>query len=91
MSRALEDILFGDPSPRAQAVTWGVSAAVAVVLVAGIVFRFYAAGQFEVRLWEFFGWTTTWAFLAKGLLGTLASAAMAAIAYVILRHFIGLA
>lgn len=84
MSRALEDILFGDPSPRAQAFTWGVSATVAVALVAGIVFRFYAAGQFDVRLWEFFGSATTWAFLAKGLIGTLASAAMAAVIALVL-------
>lgn len=84
MSRALEDILFGDPSPRAQAVTRAVSATVAVVLVAAIIYRFYAAGQFDARLWEFFGRTTTWAFLAKGLFGTLASAAMAAVIALVL-------
>ena len=84
MSRALEDILFGDPGPRAQAVTRAVSATVAVVLVAAIIYRFYAAGQFESRLWEFFGRTTTWAFLANGLLGTLASAAMAAVIALVL-------
>ena len=84
MSRALEDILFGDPSSRAQAVTRAVSATVAVVLVAAIIYRFYAAGQFDSRLWEFFGRTTTWAFLAKGLFGTLASAAMAAVIALVL-------
>ena len=84
MSRALEDILFGDPSPRAQVVTRAVSATVAVVLVAAIIYRFYAAGQFDSRLWEFFGRTTTWAFLAKGLFGTLASAAMAAVIALVL-------
>ena len=84
MSRAIEDILFGGPSPRARVVTWGVSAAVSGLLAYAIVARFYAAGQFELRLWEFFGWTTTWAFLAKGLLGTLASAAMAAVIALVL-------
>ena len=84
MSRALQDILFGDPSPRAQAVTWGLSAAVAGLLAYAIVARFHAAGQFELRLWEFFGWATTWAFLAKGLLGTLASAALAAVIALVL-------
>jgi glutamate transport system permease protein len=81
MSRALEDVLFGDLNHKAQAVTRAVSvtaAAALLVLVAGIVYRFHAAGQFEGRLWEFFGWQTTWAFLGKGLLGTLASAAAAA-------------
>ena len=84
MNRPLEDILFADPNPRAQAVTRAVSATVAVVLVAAIIYRFYAAGQFDSRLWEFFGRTTTWAFLAKGLFGTLASAAMAAVIALVL-------
>lgn len=82
MSRALEDILFGAPSPRARAVTQALSAVVAVALlalVAGVVYGFHAAGQLEVRRWELFAWPTTWAFLAKGLLGTLASAATAAV------------
>jgi glutamate transport system permease protein len=80
MSRPLEDILFGAPNPQTQAVMRAVSviaAAVLLLLAAGIVFRFHSAGQLDVRFWEFFAWPTTWAFLAKGLLGTLASAAMA--------------
>ena len=54
-----------------------IAAAVLLLLAAGIVFRFHSAGQLDVRFWEFFAWPTTWAFLARGLLGTLASAAMA--------------
>ena len=82
MSRPLEDILFGDLSPRSETVIRSVSvvaAAVLLLLALGIVFRFHAAGQLDARFWEFFAWPTTWAFLAKGLLGTLASAAMAAV------------
>jgi His/Glu/Gln/Arg/opine family amino acid ABC transporter permease subunit len=82
MSRPLEDILFGAPSPRAQAVTRVVSviaAAVLLGLAAGIVFRFHSAGQLNARFWKFFAWPTTWAFLAEGLLGTMASATMAAV------------
>jgi His/Glu/Gln/Arg/opine family amino acid ABC transporter permease subunit len=82
MSRPLEDILFGAPSPQAQTVArvMGViAAAVLLILVAGIAWRFHTAGQFEARLWAFFARQTTWAFLAQGLLGTLASAAMAAV------------
>ena len=87
MSRALEDILFGDLDSRAQTITRVASAVVAatlLVVAAGIVYRFHAAGQFETRLWEFFAWETTWAFLAKGLLGTLASAAAAAVIALVL-------
>jgi His/Glu/Gln/Arg/opine family amino acid ABC transporter permease subunit len=81
MSRSLEDILFGNPSPQARTATRAASAVAAVVLLllaAGVVLRFHAAGQLGARYWEFFALPTTWAFLAKGLLGTMASAAMAA-------------
>lgn len=82
MSRSLEDILFGAPSPQARKITQVVSliaAAGLIALAAGVVWRFQSAGQLEARFWEFFAWPTTWAFLAKGLLGTLASSAMAAV------------
>ena len=81
MSRALEDVLFGDLTHKAQAITRVVSVGVAaalLALIAAIVYRFQDAGQFAGRLWEFFAWETTWVFLGKGLLGTLASAAAAA-------------
>ena len=82
MSRPLEDILFGDPNPRAQTLNRALSVAVAAVLLllaASVVFRFHAAGQLDARFWKFFTFPTTWVFLAKGLLGTLQSAAMAAV------------
>jgi glutamate transport system permease protein len=87
MSRALEDILFGDLNRKAQAIARAVSVSVAaavLVLAAATVYRFHAAGQFEPRLWEFFAWETTWAFLGKGLLGTLVSAASAAVIALVL-------
>jgi glutamate transport system permease protein len=82
MSRPLEDMLFAAPSPRARALTRAVSvmaAAALLLLAAGVVQRFHSAGQLDARYWEFFAWPTTWAFLGQGLLGTLASAAMAAV------------
>ena len=82
MSRPLEDTLFGAPSPQARALTRlmsAVSAALLLLLAAGVVYQFHTAGQLEARFWSFFAWPTTWAFLAKGLLGTLASAVMAAL------------
>jgi len=82
MSRSLEDILFGAPSPQARKITQVVSliaAAGLIALAAGVVWRFHSAGQLEARFWEFFAWPTTWAFLGRGLLGTLTSSAMAAV------------
>jgi His/Glu/Gln/Arg/opine family amino acid ABC transporter permease subunit len=82
MSRSLEDILFGAPGPRARTLARVASALAAVLLlllVVAVVFRFHSVGQLDARFWEFFAWPTTWAFLARGLLGTLASSAMAAV------------
>jgi len=82
MRRTLEDTLFGAPSPRTRALTRAgsfVAAGALLLLAAGIAYRFHSAGQLEPRYWQFFAWPTTWAFLAKGLLGTLASAAMSAV------------
>lgn len=82
MSRPLEDILFAAPSPQAKALTRAVSVVAGLlllVLVVVVALRFHSAGQLEAPFWEFFAWSTTWAFLAQGLLGTLASAAMAAV------------
>jgi glutamate transport system permease protein len=87
MSRELEDVLFGDLGAKARAATHAVSVTVAallLVMAAGVVYQFYDAGQFERRLWEFFAWETTWAFLGQGLLGTLASAASAAVIALVL-------
>lgn len=87
MSRAFEHILFGDLSRKAQAITRVFSMTVAATLLvaaAAVVYRFHAAGQFERRLWEFFAWKTTWAFLGNGLLGTLASSAAAAVIALVL-------
>lgn len=82
MSRTLEDILFADLGRKAQALTRAASFAIAAALfalAAATALRFHEAGQLAGRLWEFFAWQTTWAFMGKGLLGTLASAAMAAV------------
>jgi glutamate transport system permease protein len=87
MSRALEDVLFGDLTHKAQVITRAASATVAATLLvagAAIVYRFHDAGQFARPLWEFFGWKTTWTFLGDGLLGTLASAAAAAVIALVL-------
>ena len=73
MSRPVEDILFGAPSPQAKLTTRVMSAILAIVLLllaGGVALQFHSAGQLEASFWEFFAWPTTWAFLAKGLLGT---------------------
>ena len=82
MSRPLEDILFGAPSPRAQMVARVasvVAAGVLLLMAVGIGWRFHAEGQLDARFWTFFTLPTTWAFLAEGFLGTLASAASAGV------------
>lgn len=82
MSRPLEDILFATPSQSVRTAMQVASVMAAALLLGLLVLagmQFHEAGQLDASLWEFFVWPTTWAFLVKGLLGTLASAAMAAV------------
>lgn len=82
MSRTLEDALFGAPSPRTRTLTRMASTfavAALLLLAGGVAWRFHTAGQLDARLWHYFAWPTTWVFIGQGLLGTVASAAMAAV------------
>jgi len=80
-TKSAEEALFENPDSRTRALLriGTIIAALALLgLIAAVVLRFYRAGQLESRYWKFFGWFTTWKFLFSGLMGTLASAAMAA-------------
>lgn len=82
MSRPLEDVLFGGPGAQGRTPTrvWSAVAGIALLLLAvGVVLGFQNAGQLDARLWLLFMQPTTWSFLAQGLVGTLRSAAMAAV------------
>lgn len=81
MIRSMESLLFAAPSAKAQLfmrIASALAAAGVLALLVGIGLRFSEAGQLDGALWSFFALPTTWAFLAKGLLGTLASAVVAA-------------
>jgi glutamate transport system permease protein len=80
--RSVEDALFEISGPGARMVIRAatVTAVVLLVLLAvAAVFQLRSSGQLDGRYWEFFGELTTWRFLLFGLLGTLASAASAAV------------
>lgn len=82
MSRPLQDVLFGAPGPQARTLArvGSVLAALALAALAAVVVAgFQQAGQLDARLWGLFAQASTWAFLAEGLRGTLASAGMAAL------------
>lgn len=91
--RTAEDALFENPSAKAQVlIRLGTAVAVValVALAAAVVYQFHQAGQLDAKYWGFFAAPTTWTFLGAGLVGTLASAAMAAVlalagGYVMLR------
>ncbi|HTX74074.1 MAG TPA: amino acid ABC transporter permease [Rectinemataceae bacterium] len=81
-TKSAEEALFENPDSHTKAlIRVGTSIALLALLglIAVILLRFYRAGQLESRYWKFFGWATTWKFLFSGLLGTLASAGMAAV------------
>jgi len=81
-ARSVEEALFESPDSRTRGFI-RLGTMVAVLTLAGlavlIVLQFASSGQLDARYWKFFGWVTTWSFLASGLVGTLASAAMAAV------------
>ncbi|HUX40686.1 MAG TPA: amino acid ABC transporter permease [Rectinemataceae bacterium] len=80
-TKSAEEALFENPDRRTRAlirVGTAIAALAMLALIAAIVLRFYQAGQLAPRYWEFFAWGSTWKFLLSGLIGTLASAAMAA-------------
>ena len=82
MSRSVENMLFAQPVAKTHTLMrlWSVLAALAVMaLLLVVAWRFHAAGQLDSALWSFFTLPTTWSFLAKGLLGTAACAALAAV------------
>lgn len=80
-ARNAEEALFENPNARAQRLIAGGTILAFLVLaglVALVVRQFYLAGQLESRYWFFFARATTWRFLLSGLVGTFASALMAA-------------
>lgn len=80
-TKSAEEALFENPDRRTRAlirVGTAIAALALLGLIAAIVLRFYHAGQLAPRYWQFFAWGSTWTFLLSGLIGTLASAAMAA-------------
>jgi glutamate transport system permease protein len=81
-AQSVEQALFENTNSRASAflrVATIIAVAALLGLAVVIAFQFYNAGQLAPRYWEFFGWATTWRFLLSGLVGTMASAAMAAV------------
>jgi His/Glu/Gln/Arg/opine family amino acid ABC transporter permease subunit len=81
-ARSAEEALFENPDSRTRAflrVGTIIGALVLLGVAAVVVLRFYRAGQFAPRYWNFFAWGTTWKFLLSGLVGTMASGAMAAL------------
>jgi len=76
------DVLYEEPGPktRRKIFTFTILSSILVTLfVLLIIFRFYVTGQLSARYWRFFAKWTTWAFLLKGLLGTVRVALMAAL------------
>ena len=84
---SMRDALYEAPGPKTRKrilVGTSISVAVLAVLVALAVRQFYVTGQLAPRYWSFFAKPTTWAFLARGLLGTFEVAlAAGAIAFVL--------
>ena len=84
---SMRDALYEAPGPktRRRILVWtSVSVAAIALLVALAIRQFYVTGQLAPRYWSFLAKGTTWAFLARGFLGTVEVAITAgAIAFVL--------
>ena len=77
---SMRDALFEAPGPKTRrriVVGTTISVAVLSVLVVLAIRQFYVTGQLDARYWSFLAKGTTWAFLARGFLGTIEVAAAA--------------
>ncbi|MFB9234438.1 amino acid ABC transporter permease [Plantactinospora siamensis] len=75
-------VLFDLPGPRARrrnAVIGALTVLVIVALIAFVIYRFYATGQFEPIRWEQFQYTAVQRELLNGLLATLRAAGLGAV------------
>lgn len=71
---SIRDALYEAPGPKGRrrvAIGTAVSLAVLAVLALLVIRQFYISGQLNAKYWSFFTRATTWAFLARGLAGTL--------------------
>lgn len=79
-SASMRDALYEAPGPKMRKRIVVGTAISAVALVAAIVFiirQFYVTGQLAPKYWSLFTKPTTWAFLARGFLGTVQVATVA--------------
>jgi glutamate transport system permease protein len=76
----VKDALYEPPGPKTKRLIT-IGTAISLVLIVWLIFvvirQFKETGQLDARYWSFFTRSTTWVFLAKGMLGTLEAALMA--------------
>ncbi len=71
---SIRDALYetAGPKTRRRIVIGTVISLIALAALAAVVIRqFYISGQLDARYWSFFAQPTTWAFLGRGLVGTV--------------------
>lgn len=79
---SMRDALYEEPGPhtlRRIRIFTGVSLVLVAALVGLVIHRFYVTGQLDPKYWSFFLKGTTWAFLGRGFLGTIAVAVTAGV------------
>lgn len=94
MNPSIRSTLYEPPGPRARrriAAATACSVAALAAVLALVVHRFWAAGQLSPRYWAFFLRSTTWLFLARGLLGTLTAALVSGVLAFTMGFFLMLA
>lgn len=83
----MSSVLYDVPGPRARIRNRIIGVATVVVvlaILAWVVWRFAATGQFSADKWEIFSYSRIWALIGSGVLNTLAAFAAAAVGSLVL-------
>lgn len=83
----MSSVLYDVPGPRARIrnrIIGAVTVVVVLAILAWVVWRFAATGQFSADKWEIFSYSRIWALIGGGVLNTLAAFAAAAVGSLVL-------
>lgn len=89
----MSSVLFDVPGPKAIArnrIIGAVTVLVVLAILAWVLWRLYATGQFTAAKWNIFTFSTVWVRFGQGLLSTLGAFAAAGVGSIVLGFLLGI-